>query len=487
MLKSTKIKFILLAIVLFIISLIVIIINGGIYTYEVELNSNIKDINDLTIEIEQPEEIIKLIDQKIDNGYLKLRIEPIKKGKASIAISSPNFNSLNTLYVHNFNIISKSSYFGKSNGDIIIPICILIYISLLLISLIKTYQNNLKNNIYQYKNVAYLGIIIFLSFMLINTFIELFNYQGLESSIRYIIGSVNSFSVLLLPIAFIVSILVIISNIILLKKEGKTWKNMLGIILGIFVIFATIFPEILNNYLQRSTFIDVHNEGSIALYIHQFIESTIYIIVSYLECVLLGTIILSIKAAKYIPEYNKDYIIILGCQIRKDSSLTPLLKGRVDRAIEFAKLQKENTNKDIIFIPSGGQGNDEIISESIAIKNYLLEQGINNNKIITENKSTNTYENIKYSYDLIKDKNNSNIAFSTTNYHVFRAGNIAYNQGINMEGIGSKTKTYFWINAFIREFIATLYTEKRKHLIVIYIIMLFLIFMIALMYLSNIM
>jgi hypothetical protein len=57
------------------------------------------------------------------------------------------------------------------------------------------------------------------------------------------------------------------------------------------------------------------------------------------------------------------------------------------------------------------------------------------------------------------------IGFSTTNYHVFRAGNIACEQGIDMEGIGARTRSYFWINAFIREFIATMIAEKRKHFV----------------------
>ena len=223
------------------------------------------------------------------------------------------------------------------------------------------------------------------------------------------------------------------------------------------------------------------------LYIEEFIEAIIFTYVSYLECVLLSTIIIARKAAKHIPEYNKDYIIILGCKIGKDGSLTPLLKGRVDKAIEFAKKQKEETGKDIIFIPSGGKGNDEIISEGEAIKNYLIEQGIDKKKILVENKSKNTYENIKYSYNLIKEnKKDSNIAFSTTNYHVFRAGNIAFNQKLNIEGMGSKTKTYFWINAFIREFVATLYNERKKHIITIGIVLLINLFIILMVYLSNI-
>ena len=54
-----------------------------------------------------------------------------------------------------------------------------------------------------------------------------------------------------------------------------------------------------------------------------------------------------------------------------------------------------------------------------------------------------------------------------------------------MEGIGAKTKSYFWINAFIREFIATLYTEKKKHIAVIFSIMIFVALMLFILYLNN--
>ena len=210
----------------------------------------------------------------------------------------------------------------------------------------------------------------------------------------------------------------------------------------------------------------------------------VLLIVAYLECVLIGTIIIGLKSVRKKIEYNKDYIIILGCQIKKDGSLTPLLKGRVDSAIEFRKEQIKKKGKDLIFIPSGGKGVDEIISEGDAMKNYLIEKGINKKNIIVENKSKNTYENIKNSYQLIKKKA-AKIAFSTTNYHVLRAGLIATEQGIKIEGIGSKTKAYFWINAFIREYIGTLYNEKKKHIIIFIIIIIYIILLLIFLYISN--
>ena len=128
-------------------------------------------------------------------------------------------------------------------------------------------------------------------------------------------------------------------------------------------------------------------------------------------------------------------------------------------------MQKENNGKDILFVPSGGKGSDEIISEAEAIKNYLISQGINKDRILIEDKSKNTYENIKFSNRIIQNKiKNPKLAFSTTNYHVFRTGIIACSQDLDIEGIGAKTKTYYWVNVFIREFVATLVSEKKIHL-----------------------
>ena len=78
---------------------------------------------------------------------------------------------------------------------------------------------------------------------------------------------------------------------------------------------------------------------------------------------------------------------------------------------------------------------------------------------------------MKFSKDKIDNaKKDAKISFATTNYHVFRSGVIAYNQGIDCEGMGSKTKWYFYTNALIREFVANLVQERKKHIAIILMI-----------------
>ena len=198
-------------------------------------------------------------------------------------------------------------------------------------------------------------------------------------------------------------------------------------------------------------------------------------IVTYLECILLGTIILSVKAARHTPAFDKDYLIIHGCQIKTDGSLTPLLRGRADAALKFARMQREQAGKELVFVPSGGQGADEVISEAEAIRRYLLDSGVPESQILLEDKSENTEANLRNSAALIREREggaDANIAIATTNYHVFRAGLLAEEMGVRVEGIGSKTRTYFWINAFVREFIATLWSERRRHALIVALLVL---------------
>lgn len=349
------------------------------------------------------------------------------------------------------------------NGIIIISLFSLM--GLLLLYLIYKLATGMKKNLYDYKHIRRFGLMLFILMVLFFESIIFFDAVPLNHSLSltvflyYLRDGSTLFAVLMIPVTGLLTFFVTLSSVILVIKEGRTWRNILGIILGGTIVLASlVFLILYDKYFFTSELL-------------LLICGICLLIVAYLECILLGTIIISIISAKHKPKKEKDYIIILGCMVNKDGSLPNLLKSRVDRAIWFANRQKEKFGKDIIFVPSGGQGSDEPMSEGDAMKKYLIEQGIDKKNILVENKSTTTNQNIKYSVKLIKEKNkDARIAFSTTNYHVFRAGYIASKQHIYIEGIGAKTKIYFWINAFIREFVATLVNERKTNIITILIL-----------------
>ena len=481
--KKGIIRLCVLSLTLLIISSIVILINGKTITTSFDINNNI-DKSILKAKIKNYDGEGKIIEEKIDGNKYLVKLKSIKPGSFYLFIEEKDFFQERNMYVHKSMIITEDNFFGRSTASEIIPISLLIVLIYSLFFLIKTFKKSMKSNIFQYRNVALLGIIIFISLFAINVLLSIFNYSGLFQTINNSIHSLQYVSFFLLPIAFITSILVSISNIILIKNEGMNIKNLLGLFLGLFLCIFSLLPDRIYIMILEFGKIDIFNLNSPGPYIYDYLETLLYLIISYLECILLGTIIVATRSVKRKHNYDKDYIIILGCMIKKDGTLTPLLKGRVDKALEFRNQQLKNTGKDLVFITSGGQGSDEIMSEAKAMKNYLIKQGIKEDNIQIDDKSTNTYENIKFSNKLIKEKN-KNIMFSTTNYHVFRTGLIGTKQGLTLDGIGSKTKTYFWINAFIREFIGTIYEEKKKHLIIFSLINVLLIIMIYIIFLAN--
>ncbi len=356
----------------------------------------------------------------------------------------------------------------------IILILFLIRISIGCTLYIKKQYENQK---YSYGIIMNLGLLIFINVNIlrqINLLIQNWNVLNIVDIYNNTLKSFSYFAMLTLPCIIILSLYSIITNFILIKKEGFHPRRLLGIILGLLAIMG-LFGSQAIYYLVSNLLLNTEKQ-----FIKFTLDTTINASLSYLYTLVIATLYCNIKAAKHIPKYDKDFIIILGSKINKDGTLTPLLKGRVDRAIDFGNKQYEVTKKKIIYIPSGGKGNDETISEALAIKKYLLSKGIKEKQIIIEDKSTSTMENMKFSKDKIDEINkDAKISFSTTNYHVFRSGVIANEQGIDCEGIGSKTKWYFYTNALIREFVANLVQERYKHIILLILINISLFILIA--------
>ena len=477
--RKKVLKIVLLLIFLSFLSFVYITIKGN----EIIISSGVNNVSSIEI---KNEEIVKVIDKWNKDDITYLKIKGVKKGDTDITFISGEESGIYKIYVNKFGTVFRDNYLGNCpNGKIFIVSAIILFLYIFIL-VFKEYINNKRKNLYRYRNIVYLAISIFLAMSIFHFSWIYYIYPdyGLALLASGFGDIFKSMSYAIFPLAFIISILVTISNIVLVIKEGRTWKNLLGFILGLYFCFFTLLPDAFYKFNMKTQLFDIYNLGSQGAYIYEFIELFVLFTLSYIEILLISTIIMSLKAAYHIPKYDKDYIIILGCQIKKDGTLTNLLKSRADKAIEFRNNQLDKTGKDLIFIASGGKGNDEVISEGEAIKNYLLSCNISKESILVDNKSKNTYENILFSKKLINNKN-AKVAFSTTNYHVFRSGTIASKEIENIEGIGSKTKYYFWINAFIREFIATLVIEIKRHLTVISLIALVNLFTVIVHYLSN--
>lgn len=146
------------------------------------------------------------------------------------------------------------------------------------------------------------------------------------------------------------------------------------------------------------------------------------------------------------PGPKADSIIVLGAQIRGDYP-SVVLKYRLDRAYDYLC-----EYPDTIAIVSGGQGSNEPLPEAEVMSSYLVSRGIDPSRILIEDQSTNTIENIKNSFKLV-DPKSTRIGIVTSNFHIFRGVAIARRQGAkNICGIPADSHKLYMLNNVVREF-----------------------------------
>lgn len=264
--------------------------------------------------------------------------------------------------------------------------------------------------------------------------------------------------VLLVVFGFIGLIIFLYWNAaIVLKRESRSIANLLTLILA---IFLTIYL-VINFFLEPKSpwYIEIPFTFLSIVLFYLFVNFVVF---------LASTLLYQF----YYPKYNQDYLIVLGAGLMNGETVTPLLAKRVDRAIQFYLAQRTKTGHPLKLVMSGGQGPDEKVPEAVAMKQYACEQGILESDVLLEVNSTTTYENMRFSKELIENQGieNPRVLFVSNNYHIFRAGMFAHQAKLPAEGIGCKTAFYYLPNATLREFAAILLMHKRAHMILLSIV-----------------
>lgn len=151
-------------------------------------------------------------------------------------------------------------------------------------------------------------------------------------------------------------------------------------------------------------------------------------------------------------DYKEDVLIILGAGLRGEVVTRPLA-FRLNEAAEYL-----SKNPGAYAVVSGGQGNGESISEAEAMFRYLKNKGVEEERIIKEDKSTSTYENFKFSKAICDKKFNSDYraAFVTNDFHVFRAERIGGDAGFSLTHLGAPLDWYIFWPCTLREVLAVI-------------------------------
>lgn len=268
---------------------------------------------------------------------------------------------------------------------------------------------------------------------------------------------VVAFPIILMAL-LLVPVFLIWNGIVIIRREGAGLSTMLSLALGVAIAIgeaATLFLIFRQTSIGTTAlFADMK---PVPLLIILTISLTVlYGSVSFLMFMLYSVFLMAIPRKR-----DFDYVIIHGAGLAGGEKLTKLLSDRVDKAIEIYR--KDPTPP--YMIPSGGKGSDEKISEAEAMRRYMIEKGIPDEKILVEDRSTTTYENLVNSKAIIDAREGRKYtALVTSNYHVYRALRYCKKIGLECTGIGSHVAFYYWPSALIREYIA-IHSEKKHALI----------------------
>ena len=245
----------------------------------------------------------------------------------------------------------------------------------------------------------------------------------------------------------LVPLLLILNGVQLLRREGFSPAHVLSLALGIVVGVGELAAMIY--VLGLAGLFGTRTVNPWFL----LITFTVFYFSSLVLCFVIYTVFIQIMPHRM----DFDYVIIHGCGLAGGERITPLLAKRVDKAIQIYRKCRRKP----ILIPSGGQGEDEKLSEAQAMKNYLLEHGVPEEHIVMEDRSGTTRENLVFSKAIIDaGSGRKKTALVSSNYHVYRCLCLAREAGLKCTGIGADVAFYYWPSALIREFIAVFLTRR---------------------------
>lgn len=115
---------------------------------------------------------------------------------------------------------------------------------------------------------------------------------------------------------------------------------------------------------------------------------------------------------------DPQIMLVLGAQVHPWGP-SVLLADRLDAALGYLE-----DHPDILVVVSGGQGPDEPATEASVMRDYLTARGVDPARILLEEESHNTYQNLQYTYQLLRDQGHEarmdQVLVVTNGFHLAR-------------------------------------------------------------------
>ncbi|GAA4840109.1 YdcF family protein [Saccharopolyspora rosea] len=233
------------------------------------------------------------------------------------------------------------------------------------------------------------------------------------------------------------AVFLVLNGVTMLRREGRRLGNLLSLLLGLAMIgYAVlgVLALVLNWFALFATLI------------------TVGLVVGYVSFLFACYLVYSLIYLR-IPNRRADFVMVLGSGLL-NGKVPPLLASRLDRARQVFEALRARGGAPMI-ITSGGKGPDEPVPESHAMAEYLVAAGVPRDRILLEDRSRTTAENMRFSDRIMRAAvPDYRCLVVTNNFHAFRAALLARVEGVSGEVVGSPTAAYYWPSATIREFVA---------------------------------
>jgi len=214
--------------------------------------------------------------------------------------------------------------------------------------------------------------------------------------------------------------------------------NLSGILVCVFCIFVTIFPQ---KFVHLIRLLWSHLAGKIGLSVLALI-----LVAGILFCSMM-----SVQMGRAIASHTDEpqTVVVLGCKV-KGTKPSAMLTRRLEAALEYLE-----ENEEVMCITTGGQGSGEDIPEGQAMKTWLVEHGIDELRILVEDTSTDTRENLENAAAILEENElGTEVTIITNGFHQYRTSLLAEQCGLTAYAYSAYTNPLYVPTYWVREWMA---------------------------------
>jgi uncharacterized SAM-binding protein YcdF (DUF218 family) len=241
----------------------------------------------------------------------------------------------------------------------------------------------------------------------------------------------------------------------------RGWIGWLALVVGLAALGNAVYLLVMANFnaglvMEVLVGLVLIGFGLVRGRLRGKLRRLVHVVLAAGLAVLLGmTAFLALYGVHDNVTYDEDAVIVLGAAVH-GTEPTLTLRDRLDVALDY-----HAHAPGAVIVVTGGQGPQEDIPEGEAMRAYLVARGVPSGQILVEDQATSTAENFALSRALLEETypgQDLKVAYVTQESHVYRAGLVARDAGLDATHAHAASTWYVWPSRFLRETCAVIKT-----------------------------